>query len=302
MKNIIIKIIGSLALITMLGFGTYYFLKVGSENTILKDVPDTVQQVTDSNDTNIAEPKIEKKEVKKQEIIVANGAYEYSQNNKWLIVRDSFMFEGERFKGDLVVFDKVNMKVKTQIPNILSFAIISNEGIEENASSYSNQNGDKILISEYYDLEPSQLYDTNGDYNPVPNQDKLNKLEEQLGFSIDGQVRAFGGKPVLGVGMIYVLDLNTLEKTFVRLGGYQGFKNTKKGIVLVNDINLENPAVPVNRWFNPFNNVNSFSYGHVSDFVELNYSPKIVSGKNTEDTFGKWEIREVEGFKYKLFY
>lgn len=237
----------------------------------------------------------------KEEILVANGAYEYSQNNKWLIIRDSYLFEGERSRGDLIVFDKVNKKVSAQIPNILSFAIISNEGVEENSSSYVNQSGDKILISEFYDLEPSQLYDSNGDYNPVPNQDKLNKLETQLGFNLEDQIHAFGGKPVLGVGLIYVLDLNTMEKTFVRLGGYNGFKNTNKGIVLMNDVNLETPTVSVNRWFNPFNNVNSFSHSHIDNFVELDYSPKILS-EGIKDSFERWEIKEIEGFKYKLFY
>jgi hypothetical protein len=237
----------------------------------------------------------------KGEVAVANGAYEYSQNNKWLIVRDSYLFEGERSSGNLIIFDKVTKKIKAQIPKILGFAIISNEGIEEGANSYINQNGDKILISEFYDLEPSQLYDGSGDYNPVPNQDKLNKLETQLGFDLEGQIHAFGGKPVLGVGLIYVLDLNTMEKTFVRLGGYDGFKNTNKGVLLMNDKNLENPALPVNRWFNPFNNVNSFSYSHVNNFVELDYSPKILS-ENLQDSFERWEIKEVDGFKYKLFY
>lgn len=412
MKNILIKIIGLVSLLVVLGFGAYYFLINGSQNTILENTktsdnqsiveykeggnsiylvingeskqtlslssdallslsvaPKAEKFITDldvnfdnqndvgvfqstgyagvnnyynfyiyDSETNqleqnvelsgISNPNVnfERKEIisayrsgpywyeqvyqyvagnfakkQKEEILVANGAYEYSQNSQWLIVRDSYLFQGERSRGDLVVFNKVNKKVKAQIPNILSFAIISSEGIEESANSYVNQNGDKILISEFYDLEPSQLYDSNGDYNPVPNQDKLNELESQLGFNLEAQIHAFGEKPVLGVGLIYVLDLNTMEKTFVRLGGYNGFKNTNKGIILMNDINLETPAIPVNRWFNPLNNVNSFSHGHIDNFVELDYSPKILS-KELKDSYERFEIKEVDGFKYKLFY
>ncbi len=412
MKNILIKIIGLVLLLVVLGFGAYYFLINGSQNTILENTktsdnqsiveykedgnsislvingeskqtlslssdallslsvaPKAEKFITDldvnfdnQNDvgvfqdtayagvsnyydfyiynsetqklekieelSRISNPtiNIEKREITsayktgpywdmqvyqyknnnfvkkpKEEIFVANGAYEYSQNNKWLMVRDSYLFEGERASGGLVVFDKVSKKVKAQIPNILSFALISDEGIEESANSYVNQNGDKVLISEFYDLEPSQLYDSNGDYNPIPNQNKLNELEEQLGFDLKGQIHAFGGKPVLGVGLVYVLDLNTMEKTFVKLGGYNGFKNTNKGIVLMNDINLETPTISVNRWFNPFNNINSFSNSHIDNFVELDYSPKILS-EELKDSFERWEIKEVDGFKYKLFY